>query len=503
MGSLVVKSRPLGHYVLSVFSLLFREKYPHDGQICISAPGRAISRTADLVNLLCDNFAPHLLRKEKVNIDKIPSAQDNFKISTIEISLARKSGPEESISQGGIQEDNIFENFLDKVELLKEKQQEFNVCELEFIFSTLIKEGYSFYLSCPDNFQIHLKEGKKQPVDGKDINLGEVKIDQEGNLVYTPVSDALSGKTTAENCPLISSSIESSLMRIGILKSKDYITLANNMCRFDDVIIALDTNMFYKAQVTTSLLDALNDFVRSDFLSTPNWITTVVSAITIGELEHKATRTSFQADEDTTSFRERRWACRGLQEFMEIRSCVDLEGVSMILTGEISPGLDFSKEETTRDEIIRKMIKNFLNFIGFYKSSYFLTLDKICEMFAKAEGLNAFYIMRESINPNSSYKLSSLDESSDINNISELIYELGVEFPLKIICGNNNEEIIFYVNTDWPEKSLEDWENRCFMLSVKDEKNKLFKILEENGKRIKLGKLLKGWNEVNAERHTI
>jgi len=572
-GSLVIKNRPLGHYVLSVFSLLFRDKWPHEGRIYISAPSRTIGRAVDLANLICEKYAANLLRIESTNIGKIdvthiPEESDSqklegeTKVSKIEIALLPQH------YSGSTKVKRFFKDFLDKIENAKESPQEFSICELEFILSTLFKEGYSFVFSCPNWMDIEIN--KKEMVKGEKVDIGKISRDSNGNIQYHPLSNPSMLKTV-ENCQELKSYVESALMRIGILQSEEYNKLARDMCQYDDVIVAVDTNMFYKAQVTTPLLDAFVGIARSDYLDTPNWITIVASTVSIGEIENTAARRNGKnkqsENRDTLSWRKRREACRALQEFMEIGSCVDLEGVSILLTGEIPSEFDFSSEgeQTVRDESIRYTIKNFLKNIGFYKGTYFLTLDKICEMFAKAEGLHAFYLPRESLNPEVPYKLTSMDNSKDIHNVSELVYELGVEFPLELKLVSECEKddlnsLHFIIEVDWAEKSLENWGNRRVQLTVgfgskrlenikaelkgeladfKEKKKKpsdkktknidkkieeienkiervkrlqkeakplllrLIEKLKDNGMRVGLDGLLKSWDEVNAQRHVM
>ena len=60
---LLVRNRPLEHYALSVYSLLFRG-YCIDNNndiITLIAPSRSIGRTTDLANLLARVCAPGLL----------------------------------------------------------------------------------------------------------------------------------------------------------------------------------------------------------------------------------------------------------------------------------------------------------------------------------------------------------------------------------------------------------------------------------------------------------
>jgi len=470
-GSLFVKNRPLGHYVLSVFSLLFRDKWHHEENIYISAPSRTIGRTVDLANLLCEKFASYLLRMERVNIgrvgvsclsekSKFQSSAKEAKVSTIEVALSAKHYPSSAEVKG------LFRDFLDKIKKAEESPQEFSICEIEFILSTLLKEGYAFSFSCPAWMDIGLKE--KKMVKGNEIDLGKISVNSKGDIQYNPLSRS-NMPITVKNCQELQSYVESGLMRMGILQSDEYGELARDMCQYDDIIVAVDTNMFYKGQVTSALLDSFVGIARSDYLDTPNWIMIVASTISIGEIEHKANRKP-SGTGDTVSFRERREACRGLQEFIEIGSCVDLEGVSLLLTGETPPEFNFSRkgEEIIRDETMRHHVKNFFKSIDFHKGTYFLTQDKICEMFAKAEGLHAFYLPRKCLKSDDfPYSLSSIEKAGDIHNVSELVYELGVELPLEIVChGDGLDSCRFIIETDWAEKSVEDWENRRLRLTV-------------------------------------
>ena len=81
-------------------------------------------------------------------------------------------------------------------------------------------------------------------------------------------------------------------------------------------------------------------------------------------------------------------------------------------------------------------------------------------MFAKAEGLNAFYLSRETLREENDYKLDAKNESRDIYNVSELIYELGIEILIQINCKKGKDKISFVIETDWAKKTLQNWGNR-------------------------------------------
>jgi hypothetical protein len=101
----------------------------------------------------------------------------------------------------------------------------------------------------------------------------------------------------------------------------------------------------------------------------------------------------------------------------------------------------------------------------------------------------------------------------DIHNVSELVYELGVEFPLKITYlkevndkkGHPFSGSSFIIETDWAGKSFQEWEDRNFMVKfVKDNEQvyeQFFNCLKKNADTVRLGQLLWGWQQVNARHH--
>jgi len=403
--------------------------------------------------------------------------------------------------------------------------QKFNICELEFILSTLLKKGCELFISCPDEMNIELKwsadERKKfiaanptlppTKIKGRDIELGKVFLDNM-NIKYKPLLKSL--PVTTETCHYVKSSIEAALMRMGLLRSPQLDELAKDMCRFDDILVGLDTSCFYHCVVTGALLDSFVGVARYPYLDTPNWVTLIASVVSIGEIEHKANASKdYFDDKDTQDTHNRRTAFRALQEFMEMSSCADLEGVATLLTGEISPDIDFSGDNTIRDELIRKQIKNFFGNIGFHTGTYFLTGDRKCAMFARAEGLHAVHLKRKPLDTTKDIPLTDLSprnygDERDIHNVSELIYELGIEFPLKITCKGENcklSGLSFIVQTDWPGKSLEEWENRNFMVRFAEGNENIYgdfcNCLQNNAKAVKLSQLLWGWKQANARHH--
>ena len=640
---LLVRNRPLGHYVLSVYSLLFRGYCIDDKNdiITLIAPSRSISRTTDLANLLARVCAPGLLwlspkrtkisnRGQKTKISnrgqktKISNGYpkvsnlivnltsfDRLRPSNIDIEEGKdfsqeveKNNARKNFNKNefgskkskyleeeeyaliealmvyrekhpnapreikklrkefkNFLKDKIQEEFFDRVVkatpsqiLFKQRAkkspalqsyvikkgkagvaQKFNICELEFILSTMLKEGGKLHITCPDKMNIELgwsKEEKKifretnsslslKKITGEMVELGKIYIFTDSksnkNIMYAPLSEGSSLPITVETCPYVKSSIESALMRMGLLTSPKLEELAKDMCRFDDVLIGLDTTCFYHSVTTAALLDSFVGVARYPYLDTPNWVTLVASVISTGEIEHKATESKeYFDDKDTKLTHDRRIACRALQEFMEINACADLEGVTIMLTGEIPSDINLSGRNTVRDELIRKQIINFFGKICFHKGIYFLTGDRMCAMFARTEGLHAIYLTRGKMGhcvPLTHLPPQKYREEKDIHNVSELVYELGVEFPLKITClkeVNDNKDgpfsgLSFIIKTDWAGKSLQEWENRNFMVKfVKSDEQiheQFFNCLKKNADAVRLGQLLWGWEQVNTRHH--
>ncbi len=632
VAKLLVRNRPLGHYVLSVYSLLFRGYCIDDKNdiITLIAPSRSISRTTDLANLLVRVCVPGLLwlssKRTKISNrgQKTKNGNGYPKVSNLIVNLTSFDRPKPSgsdIAEGkdfdqkvekcnarknfnknefgsnkneyleeeeyaliealmvyrekhssaprkikrlrkefkDFLKNNIQEEFFDRIVkampsriFLKQKAkkspalqsyvikkgkagvaQKFNICELEFILSTMLKEGGKLHITCPDKMNIELgwsKEEKKiftktnpslslKKITGEMVELGKIYIFTDSksnkNIMYAPLSEGSSLPITVETCPYVKSSIESALTRMGLLTSPKLEEIAKDMCRFDDVLIGLDTTCFYHSVITAALLDSFVGVARYPYLDTPNWITLVASVISTGEIEHKATESKDYFDEkDTQLTHNRRIACRALQEFMEINACADLEGVAIMLTGEIPSDINLSGKNTVRDELIRKQIINFFGKICFHKGIYFLTGDRMCAMFARAEGLHAIHLTRGKMGhcvPLTHLPSQNDGEEKDIHNISELVYELGVEFPLKITYlkevndkkGHPFSGLSFIINTDWAGKSFQEWEDRNFMVKfVKSDAQiheQFFNCLKKNADALRLGQLLWGWQQVNTK----
>jgi len=561
--SLFVKSRPIGHYALSLFSLMF-----HSGEenldIQLVGIGQATRRILNLANGMEKSFSPKRIKVKSLKLDTYKP--DSNLLSKLYVEMHYPSSNTLSAENSKERKNKFF----NKVKNMWDEPQEMSICELEFILSTLLSKNCSLILSCPDYMKISEKGLKKTL--GKEFSFGSLKIENE-ELMYNP-ADTHSNKTV-ENNRVVRTWVESALLRMGFLAKKTFKKFAEELSRDDDVLIGLDTNNFYKATVTAGLLDSLVGVTHMDFLDLPNWITFVASEVSVSELENRATggdkgkEKSEKIDwllEDDEQKRYQRQACRGLEEFMEIEGCKDLEGVTLLLTGDIPSGIDLSANTNTkRDETIRKQIRSFFQTVNFHKGVCFVTGDKINAMFAETEGLKAYYTKGDNLETAEKINFTKLQSEDDINNVSELIYELGIEVPLKITCkcsDSNIDDLVFTVNTNWADKLLEAWENRILKVKVgfneealkkinkklkdkekeivemrsnekprkkggrlenekkerddletakkiiqetnarmRDKKTAILKILEKNADSVALDDILIGWKEINGMHH--
>jgi len=85
-SQLVIKNRPLEHYILVVFS-----KILNDGEITLKGQGSLISKTVDIANIITDNFLPGELSKKFEDIvEYVQVDSKKHKVSTVIIKLTKK-----------------------------------------------------------------------------------------------------------------------------------------------------------------------------------------------------------------------------------------------------------------------------------------------------------------------------------------------------------------------------------------------------------------------------
>ena len=375
-----------------------------------------------------------------------------------------------------------------------------NICELEIFLSSPIFREEVDKLEINTKYQFHKKGNFLDVKIGViDFSKGLLLLDKffvdlsklDDDMIkdrYQTADPAIVRR--AYNSEFISS-LADALIRTGILRP-NLIRLGQHLSRYDDVILGIDTNMFYNCMVTSCLLDSFVGVCSNDFLDTPNWITLVMSKVSMGEIEYVSNKGKVIVVEPLA--RQRRFACRALQEIMQINRCADLEGVSMFITGSIPPEFKFSSTGPVelRDSEIRDQIKSFLKKIDFHKGAFFATQDRTCAMLAEAEGMHSILIKKPSLKPE--FQLSK----GDIYNVSEILYELAVAFqPLEIKATKNNNVLLrLNIDIEWAGKDLKDWEDwRLEVKIIEDKMNlkeRIFGWVREM-KSPELAELLKGW----------
>jgi len=310
--------------------------------------------------------------------------------------------------------------------------KEMNICQLELLLSCIGKDI--------KNFKIYAELGKKEKTK---VLLGSVDLDKDLFIVnkeFIDVKEIDKGSRLLKESKsdLVNALIRCSLLKVNLDKYRIKIS------QWDDVILGLDTNLFYNCALTSCLFNEFMKIPSGDFIDSPDWTTLVLSKVAMGEIENKANHSD--------NPEHRRQALRAIQEIMLINKAKDLEGVSMFLAGTIPPEFDFTKGQanTTRDSTIREQFRVFLKNLDFHKGAYFVTGDFNNAVLAEAEGLIAMYIRKPTIEQEE-YELSGDDKI----NISELLYELAVSFDPLIV---ETDKIKFKVYSMWKDKTLEDWE---------------------------------------------
>jgi DNA-binding protein Alba len=125
------------------------------------------------------------------------------------------------------------------------------------------------------------------------------------------------------------------LYRCGLICSPLWKEVAKLISDYDDVIIALDTDILIEAVTTEHLIPSLSLTDRSEYVHTPNWLLFVVPAAVMHEIE------TFANSRDRGRLTRRgRLGYRALQEILELEASKDIQGVSMIIVGEANPILD-------------------------------------------------------------------------------------------------------------------------------------------------------------------
>ncbi|MBO3842950.1 MAG: hypothetical protein FGF48_11150, partial [Candidatus Brockarchaeota archaeon] len=316
----------------------------------------------------------------------------------------------------------------------------------------------------------------------------------------------------------------SALYRCGLLYSRRWQEIAEAISEHDDIIMALDTDILMEAVVTEHLINSLSLTDRIEYVHTPNWLLFVIPAAVMHEVE-----TFANSRKEGRLTRRGRLGYRALQEILDLEASKDIQGISVVITGEANPILDTRielqglradfqsskkgselEEDRLRlprmssgDTIIRDQFKQFLRQIGFHKGAYFLTADKSNASLARAEGLHPIYYKRPTLTKYMGTILSkivveplkiSLGEIGDMSvdvPVGKLIYELAVQFG-SIIIRWEDKEVEF--GCDEKGESLDSWIFRSLRIKRED-LEELLNVYKGRG-RFFLPKVIKVWNEI-------
>lgn len=300
--------------------------------------------------------------------------------------------------------------------------------------------------------------------------------------------------------------------RAGLLQPRNWEDIVDELIRFDDIILGIDTNILYHAAITEHILSAISLVDKWDYIYTPNWLLIVIPKAVMHEVEQAANL----VDEHGFLKRNGRIGFRALQEILEIDQAMDIPGVSITIVGRANPALDTrveirelrkelisaigtlkkegqeTREKITKpkissgDTIIRDQFKEFLRQIEFHKGVYFLTADKSNRALAEAEGLHAIYYnpppsdrIKDEIKPvELPYNCGNGNITIGVP-IGKLIYELAVEFGTIKVDWNKG---LITLSCDSRGESLDHWLHRKLMIRDKDGFKNLKKIYQHYGR---------------------
>jgi len=389
----------------------------------------------------------------------------------------------------------------------------------EFVEYPVYHLLFDLLLSKKGKLQIYLQK------DNKEINL----------LTILPSDDfGISCELNLTALDEFSDDLASVFYRCGLIYSPLWKEVAKLISEYDDVIIALDTDVLIDAIATEHLIPLLSLSNFSEYVHTPNWMLFVVPAAVMHEIE------TFANSRDKGRLTRRgRLGYRALQEILELEASKEIQGVSIIIVGEANPILDtrielqgiradfaYSQRREERgehevaleqlrlprlssgDAIIRDQFKHFLGQISFHKGAYFLTADKSNAALARAEGLHSIYYKRPTLfeiikreilvrNPIIKQFKIPLDGKEFVTihiPLGKLIYELAVQFGSILIQWDNNK---VRVMCDAKGESLDCWIFRNLRMERED-LDKLVKEYEDSGKFF-LPQVINVWNELNKK----
>ena len=270
--------------------------------------------------------------------------------------------------------------------------------------------------------------------------------------------------------------VNDALYRAGLLFPDRWKKIGQRLSKYDDVILGLDTNIFYSCNISRHLLSILSLVEPKEYVHTPNWLLLVVPSTVMYELEEAAN----VRDDKGLLLNRGRKGFRSLQEIMELSENIDIPGVSLLIHGETNPVIDMRnnlfeirkdiykyarklngddqstqpfKKTSGGDMAIRSQFKKFLNQIDFHKGTYFLTADRSCSTLAQAEGLRPIFIPSPHPSTKQPGQLPLVTLPTEVEDrkkqpsvkvpLGNIIYEMAVSFgEIVIACGDHTPSIM-------------------------------------------------------------
>ncbi len=315
----------------------------------------------------------------------------------------------------------------------------------------------------------------------------------------------------------MNSQLYPALMKAGIIWPSNWQEIAYKLSKHDDVILGLDTNIFYNCSITTHLFPAVSVIEQKPYAHTPNWLLLIVPGTVMYELEEAA---NIRNDKGFLHAHGRA-AFRALQEILELSENIDIPGVSLLISGETDPIFDLRgdisgirkdmrkmyqeskygkdqkrklRKSSSGDMTIRTQFKKFLRQVDFHKGTHFLTSDKSNAALAMAEGLNPLYVGPPIISGSviSPQRLVDEDSKNDLvmnTPLGSTLYEFAVTFGEIIVkCGPKEATL----SCDGRGASLDSWLHK----QLRIDNVTLGRLINKYDGRFNAKKAEKSWNSL-------
>ncbi len=288
--------------------------------------------------------------------------------------------------------------------------------------------------------------------------------------------------------------LNGALLCSGLVEPAGLTSLAHRLADFEDVILAVDTNVLYSCILGEHLLDEFARIHVRPYRESLNWILLIIPGVVMKEVENAANQ---KRGGHLTHVGRRGY--RALQEIMMLNRTEGFQGLSVLVAGPTNPPqLRLSSDGITilnADSMIRDQVKAFLRGIEFRKGVFFLTMDKTNASLAAAEGLPALRIPHPR-RLRKGEQISMPKEDSIL--LARVLYEIAVEFGIVRVSWNDGQERFLEFDGGWSWKSMEHWE--AWQLLCTDHDPGLHKALSRyvDG-RFDAKRILREWSKLTQE----